>query len=164
MLELDANDHTVRADQPLEVFTASRSSGEEVSYQLLAPTEFIAFLRPEDVLEAYLSQEGAPTSGAQTGIDIRAVKDQAVQGLYHRRSAEYDVEKHGRYALTLVVENRLETYKGYEIASTANQLTLSIGSEEGMVCLHHRKLADSNDDLYQFIYSPELYRTIRELF
>ena len=151
--------YVVQADLPVEVFNAARNAGrEEAGYEQLGPGAFAAFLRPEDVISV---TAGDYDPGQVVELDVQTLKEQLVQGLYHKRSAEYDEEKYGQYCLTIQVEKDVDYYLH---DGGADGLILSAGSEPDVVCLSHRILASPQDTMRRYVYSPELYRTLRDLF
>ena len=153
-LKRSGEELTILDDQPMEVFNAARNAGEETAYEQLGPGAFAAFLRPEDVVSV-------TAGGRAVELDIPALKELLVQGLYRQRSAEYDEEKYGKYVITVKVEKDV----GYYLKDGGTDgLTLSVGSEPDVVCMSHRILASPQGMIRQYIYSPELYRAIRDLF
>ena len=169
MPSLDSNQSpsgfTVVADQPEVVRNAAlyrlNGSGWK-DFEVMTPDIFAVCLRPEDVVSV---TAGDYDPGQEITVDIPALREQLTQALYHQFFDEYDQEKHGQYVLTIRVKGSgTESYLGYEIAEDADRLTLSAGSEKDVVCLSHRNFATTPEPTRLFVRSPELYRTIRDLF
>ena len=160
LLSSNSSGYTVVSDQPMEVYNAGQQGAGYPPYEQLAPGAFAAFLRLEDVSGAYISYRDMLTAAPRTEPDLETIKAQAVQGLYHQFSDEYDEEMYGQYCLTIQVEKDV----GYYLEDAgADGLTLSIGSEPDAVCLRRRSLSTPQDEMRQYIRSPELYRTIQSL-
>lgn len=104
---------------------------------------------------------GDYSPGQAVPVDIPTLKEQLIEALYHQFSGQYDREKYGRYVLTIHVEKDVDYYLH---DGGADGLTLSVGAEPDVVCMRHRILASPNEPMSRYVYSPELYRTIRDLF
>ena len=156
--------YTVVSDQPSAVFVADQyrdSWADLSSYEVTTPDTFAACLLPEDVVSV---TTGGSAPGQTVEPDILALKDQLTRALYHQFSSEYEQEKHGQYVLTIQVKRSgIDSYLGHEIAQDADRLTLSVGSEEGVVCLSHRNFAITSEPTRLFVRSLELYHTILAL-
>lgn len=156
---------TVQSDQPEVVRNAAlyRLSGSGwKNFEVMTPDIFAVCLRPEDVVSV---TAGDYDPGQEVTVDIPALREQLTQSLYHQFFDEYDREKHGLYVLTIRVKGSgMEAYMGRETAEDADRLTLSAGSEKDVVCLSHRNFAATPEPTRLFVRSPELYRTVRNLF
>lgn len=169
MPSLDSNQppsgFTVQSDQPEVVHNAAlyRLSGSGwKGFEVMTPDIFAVCLRPEDVVSV---TAGDYDPGQEVTVDIPALREQLTQALYHQFSDEYDREKHGQYVLTIRVQGSgMEAYMGRETAEDSDRLTLSAGSEKDVVCLSHRNFAATPEPTRLFVRSPELYRTVRNLF
>ena len=157
-LSSHSSGYNIVADQPMEVYNAGKNAGEEAPYEQLGAGAFAAALRPEDVVSV---TAGDYEPGQAVEVDLPALKEQMVHGLYHQLASEYDPEKHGRYVITVHVEKDV----GYYLQDGGRDgLILSAGSEPDVVCLRHRILSIPNREVCQFVRSPELYRAIRNIF
>ena len=150
--------YDIRSDLPMVVYNAGRYAREEEPYEQLGAAAFAASLRPEDVISVTAGSYGP---GQAVKVDLQALKEQLVQGLYHQPTTEYHEEKHGQYVITVRVEKDV----GYYLHDGGRDgLILSIGSEPDVVCLRHRILSVPDREGCEFVRSPELYRTIRNIF
>ncbi len=150
--------YDIRSDLPMVVYNAGRYAREEEPYEQLGAAAFAASLRPEDVISVTAGDYGP---GQAVKVDLQALKEQLVQGLYHQPTTEYHEEKHGQYVITVRVEKDV----GYYLHDGGRDgLILSIGSEPDVVCLRHRILSVPDREGCEFVRSPELYRTIRNIF
>lgn len=158
--------YTVLADQPLEVFAAEwyagQLEGDALFYDMMGPDMCAARLQPEDVTDAWLLQGDAVLGSVSPNLET--LKGLMIQSLYHQFSAEYDGKKHGQHTLTLQWEDKGDSYLGHELADSANQLNLSIGTEKDVVCLWKTAFAVNGAPQHTFVRSPELYRAIRNLY
>ena len=150
--------YDIRSDLPMVVYNAGRYAREEEPYEQLGAAAFAASLRPEDVISVTAGSYGP---GQAVKVDLQVLKEQLVQGLYHQPTTEYHEEKHGQYVITVRVEKDV----GYYLHDGGRDgLILSIGSEPDVVCLRHRILSVPDREGCEFVRSPELYRTIRNIF
>ncbi len=150
--------YDIRSDLPMVVYNAGRYAREEEPYEQLGAAAFAASLRPEDVISVTAGDYGP---GQAVKVDLQALKEQLVQGLYHQPTTEYHEEKHGQYVITVRVEKDV----GYYLHDGGRDgLILSIGSEPDVVCLRHRILSVPDREGCEFVRSPELYHTIRNIF
>ncbi len=155
-------------DQPIVVFNAAQNPEERPAYEVLAPMAFAACLRPEDI-DTITAGDYFP--GQAVEADAQALAGQLSQAAYYEFSDEFDREKYGQLVLTIQVkEGDIPYYpldEGAEkIDETASRrLVLSVGQEADAVCLYHQNFGyDRNMTSRQYVRSPELYRTIRNLF
>ncbi len=155
-------------DQPMVVFNAAQDPEERPAYEVLAPMAFAAFLRPEDI-DVITAGDYFP--GQAVELNIQSLADQLSQAAYYEFSDEFDQEKYGQLVLTIQVKEGDVPYlpldEGAEkIDETASRrLVLSVGQEADAVCLYHQNFGyNRNMTSRQYVRSPELYRTIRDLF
>ena len=155
-------------DQPMVVFNAAQDPEERPAYEVLAPMAFAAFLRPEDI-DVITAGDYFP--GQAVELNIQSLADQLSQAAYYEFSDEFDREKYGQLVLTIQVKEGDVPYlpldEGAEkIDETASRrLVLSVGQEADAVCLYHQNFGyNRNMTSRQYVRSPELYRTIRDLF
>ncbi len=165
MLELREKDWSVLSDQPSVLRLAPTiygMPGSSWTYEIMEPTLFAAYWKPRDVVSV---TAGDYNPGQKVEMDLPALKDQLTQALYHQFSDDYDKEKYGQYVVTIQVEGTgLKSYADRDIDENADRLILSAGSEQDAVCLRHKTFAQNTDASSAFVRSPELYRTIRDLF
>ncbi len=155
-------------DQPIVVFNAAQNPEERPAYEVLAPMAFAACLRPE-AIDTITAGDYFP--GQAVEADAQALAGQLSQAAYYEFSDEFDREKYGQLVLTIQVKEGDVPYypldEGAEkIDETASRrLVLSVGQEADAVCLYHQNFGyDRNMTSRQYVRSPELYRTIRNLF
>lgn len=155
-------------DQPMVVFNAGRDPRERPPYEVLDPMAFAACLRPEDIDTI---TAGDYSTGQAVTLDTQALADQLSQAAYYEFSDEFDQEKYGQLVLTIQVKEGDVPYHpldegAEEIDETASRrLVLSVGQEADAVCLYHQNFGyNRNMTGRQYARSPELYRTIRDLF
>lgn len=157
-------------DQPIVVFNAGRDPEERPAYEVLAPMAFAACLRPEDI-DTITAGDYFP--GQAVTLDTQALAGQLSQAAYYEFSDEFDREKYGQLVLTIQVKEGDVPVPYHpldegaeEIDETASRrLVLSVGQEADVVCLYHQNFGyNRNMTGRQYARSPELYRTIRDLF
>ena len=164
-LSSHSSGYTVLADQPVRVYRAEQNQGVSPGYDGMDIVGFAAFLRTEDIASITAGDYEPGQAIGLEELDLPVLKEQLTQSLYHQFIEEYNEEKYGQYVINIAVKHGdAKTYDGSELPEEAWRLTLSVGEEKDAVCLRHKVFAANNDPEYVLVRSPELYRTLRNIF